>query len=154
MKKKKKKILIALPVIAAIAAAGYFMSMSGAIEVNASKVTKGNISEYVEELGTVAVRDSLSVYTPVGGEVLQVIVKAGDIVSEGDILIKLDGKEAYRQISELDAQVMAVQAQLNEARRAGNSNSIASLQLDIADLTAKIAEDQAKLTNLDRKSVV
>lgn len=145
---KKKLVLIAVPAIAAIAAAGYFMSMNGAVEVNASKAAKGDISEYVEELGEISIRDSLGIYSPVGGEVVEVLVESGDVVNEGDVLLRMDGEQASRQLAELDAQVVAVQAQLNEARRAGDKNSIASLELDIADLSAKIVEDESKHINL------
>lgn len=145
---KKKLLFIGVPAIAIIAAVGYFMSISGALEVNASRVIKGDIAEFVEERGTVLVRDSLGVFSPVSGEVLQVLVSSGDVVKEGESLVKLDGKQAVRQLAELDAQIISAQAQLNDAKRAGNVNSIASLELDIAELSANIKEDESKLNNL------
>ena len=145
---KKKLLLIGIPAAVSLAAAAYFMSMSGGTEVTATKVTKGDISEYVEELGTVELRDSLKVSSPVSGEVLEILVKAGDEVAEGDILLKMDGSDVTRNLAELDTQVIAVQAQLNDARRAGNINSIASLELDISNLSATIKEDETKLENL------
>ena len=145
---KKKLLFIGVPAIAIIAAAGYFMSISGALEVNASRVIKGDIAEFVEERGTVLVRDSLGVFSPVSGEVLQVLVSSGDVVNEGESLVKLDGKQAVRQLAELDAQIISAQAQLNDAKRAGNVNSIASLELDIAELSANIKEDESKLNDL------
>lgn len=145
---KKKLLFIGVPAIAVIAAAGYFMSISGALEVNASRVIKGDIAEFVEERGTVLVRDSLGVFSPVSGEVLQVLVSSGDVVNEGESLVKLDGKQAVRQLAELDAQIISAQAQLNDAKRAGNVNSIASLELDIAELSANIKEDESKLNDL------
>lgn len=145
---KKKLLFIGVPAIVIIAAAGYFMSISGALEVNASRVIKGDMAEFVEERGTVLVRDSLGVFSPVSGEVLQVLVSSGDVVNEGESLVKLDGKQAVRQLAELDAQIISAQAQLNDARRAGNVNSIASLELDIAELSANIKEDESKLNDL------
>lgn len=145
---KKKLLFIGVPAIAIIAATGYFMSISGALEVNASRVIKGDIAEFVEERGTVLVRDSLGVFSPVSGEVLQVLVSSGDVVNEGESLVKLDGKQAVRQLAELDAQIISAQAQLNDAKRAGNVNSIASLELDIAELSANIKEDESKLNDL------
>lgn len=145
---KKKLLFIGVPAIAIIAAVGYFISISGALEVNASRVIKGDIAEFVEERGTVLVRDSLGVFSPVSGEVLQVLVSSGDVVNEGENLVKLDGKQAVRQLAELDAQIISAQAQLNDAKRAGNVNSIASLELDIAELSANIKEDESKLNDL------
>ncbi|MDY0255878.1 efflux RND transporter periplasmic adaptor subunit [Gudongella oleilytica] len=145
---KKKLLFIGVPAIVIIAALGYFISISGALEVNASRVIKGDIAEFVEERGTVLVRDSLGVFSPVSGEVLQVLVSSGDVVKEGESLVKLDGKQAVRQLAELDAQIISAQAQLNDAKRAGNVNSIASLELDIAELSANIKEDESKLNNL------
>lgn len=145
---KKKLLFIGVPAIAIIAATGYFMSISGALEVNASRVIKGDIAEFVEERGTVLVRDSLGVFSPVSGEVLQVLVSSGDVVNEGESLVKLDGKQAVRQLAELDAQIISAQAQLNDAKRAGNVNSIASLELEIAELSANIKEDESKLNDL------
>lgn len=145
---KKKLLLIGVPAIAIIAALAYFMSISGAQEVNASRVIKGDIAEFVEERGTVLVKDSLGVFSPVSGEVLQVLVSSGDVVNEGEILVKLDGKQAVRQLAELDAQIISAQAQLNDAKRAGNANSIASLELEVAELSANINEDESKLADL------
>jgi len=145
---KKKLLLIGVPAIAIIAALAYFMSVSGTLEVNASRVIKGDIAEFVEERGTVLVKDSLGVFSPVSGEVLQVLVSSGDVVNEGEILVKLDGKQAVRQLAELDAQIISAQAQLNDAKRAGNANSIASLELEVAELSGNINEDESKLADL------
>jgi len=145
---KKKLLFIGVPAVVIIAATGYFMSISGAFEVNASSVIKGDIVEFVEERGTVLMRDSLGVFSPVSGEVLQVLVSSGDVVNEGEIIVKLDGKHAVRQLAELDAQIISAQAQLNDAKRAGNANSIASLELEVAELSANINEDESKLADL------
>jgi HlyD family secretion protein len=145
---KKKLVLIAIPAVAVLAAIGYFMSLKGAVEVNTTAAVKGNISEYVEEIGEVDLRNKVKVNSPVSGEVLDVLVSSGDTVAEGDLLIRLDGTDATRQLAELDAQILAAQAQLNDAKRAGNSDAIKSLELDIANLSAQIAEDEIKLKDM------
>jgi HlyD family secretion protein len=145
---KKKLVLIAIPAVAVLAAIGYFMSLKGAVEVNTTAAVKGNISEYVEEIGEVDLRNKVKVNSPVSGEVLEVLVSSGDTVAEGDLLIRLDGTDATRQLAELDAQILAAQAQLNDAKRAGNSDAIKSLELDIANLSAQITEDETKLKDM------
>lgn len=148
---KKKLVLIAIPSISVLAAVIYFMSLNGAVEVNTTEVVTGSINEYVEEIGEVGIRNSVKINSPVTGEILEVLVSSGDKISEGDVLIRLDGTNATRQLAEIDAQILAAQAQLNDAKRAGNSNSIKSLELDILDLMSQITEDENKL--LDMKAL-
>lgn len=145
---KKKLVLVAIPAVAVLAAIGYFMSLNGAVGVNTTAAVKGSISEYVEEIGEVDIRNKVKVNSPVSGEVLEVLVSSGDTVAEGDLLIRLDGTDATRQLAELDAQILAAQAQLNDAKIAGNSDAIKSLELDIANLTFQIVEDEIKLKDM------
>lgn len=145
---KKKLFLIAIPAVAVLSAIGYFMSLNGAVEVNASAAVKGSISEYVEEIGEVGLRNSIKVNSPVSGEILEVLVSSGDTVAEGDLLVSLDGTDATRQLAELDAQIIAAQAQLNDAKKVGNSSAIRSLELDIANLQSQISEDEIKLKDM------
>lgn len=145
---KKKLLLITIPAVAVLAAIGYFMSLNSAVEVNTTAAVKGSISEYVEEIGEVDLRNKVKVNSPLSGEVLDVLVSSGDTVAEGDLLIRLDGTDATRQLAELDAQILAAQAQLNDSKRAGNPDAIKSLELDIANLSAQIAEDEIKLKDM------
>lgn len=135
-----KKKIIGIIVIAIIAAGAwiYISNQNKEIEVNTSDVIVGDIAEYVEELGTVTMRNRINVYSPISGRVAEVLVDIGDEVEEGDVLVKLDGEQLSRQIAELDAQRSAILAEYNEATKPLNDITKEKLELDILELTKRI----------------
>jgi len=142
---KKRILIIGALIIAAGAAAFFFLSQGNGVQVTGAAVVRGDIEEYVEETGTVMARDNLQVYSPAAGRVTEVLVEVGDTVGVGDVLARLDSEALSYQLAQLDAQRSGVVAQLNEARKAGDSNSIRSVQLDIQQLSGTIQDMEADL---------
>ena len=142
---KKQFLIIGALIIAAGVATFFFLSQDNGVQVNGAEVIRGNIEDYVEETGTVMARDNLQVYSPASGRVTEVLVEVGDTVGEGEVLARLDSEALSYQLAQLDAQRSAAVAQLNEARKAGDSNSIRSVQLDIQLLTDTIQDMEADL---------
>lgn len=145
----KKKIVIIVALIIVLGAAAFFyISQDKGLEVNGREVIVGNLEDYVEENGTVVARHNIQVYSPVAGKVTEVLVDIGDAVGEGDVLARLDGETLSLQLGQLDAQRSAAVAQLNEAKKAGDVNSIKSLQLDIEQLAKTIQDEEANLKDI------
>lgn len=109
-------------------------------------VTKGG-AVVVE--GNVVPRDFSRVYTRTGGKVLEVLVKEGDIVAEGAVLLRMDGRdqaEAVLSAAELE-QLSAQQAlvQLNEKAALQAAEARQSLDKE----TRALIEAQQKLDDYD-----
>jgi HlyD family secretion protein len=144
--KMKKKIISGAIIVALIGGAGFYMSSrSTAVEVNTALVTQGNLAKYVEELGAVKSKSHVNIYAPTAGMVAEVLVDVGDKIKEGDVLVKLNGEQLSRQITELEAQRSAVLAQYNEAKKPLNEKGIEKLELEIIDIEKRIktAEETA-----------
>lgn len=68
-------------------------------DVRTDMVVRQDISNYVSMTGTIVANDSQTVYaTQTGVEVLEVNVKVGDVVKEGDIIAVLDSSELLSQL--------------------------------------------------------
>lgn len=143
----KRKISIGIIVIFIVVAVLYVSNRSTAVEVNISEVVRGDISEYVEELGVVKPKSSANVYANAAGTVTDVFVDIGDEVKKGDVLVKLDGEKLSRQIAELESQRSAVLAQYNEAKKSVDSKTIEKLELEIKDIEKRIKTAEEIVNN-------
>ncbi len=138
-----KKIIAVLFVGGALLTAGLLMiNGSKAVEVETATVKKGDIAEYVEELGLVVSENKGSVFAPTAGRVTQVMVTIGDVVEKGDVLVQIDGQQLTRQIMELEARKSALTAQYNEAIKPIDGKEIEKLELQLGVQQKKV--DEAK----------
>ncbi len=76
----------------------------------------------------------------IGGRVKEVLVKEGDAVKAGDVLIKLDDAETQAALSAATAQLAALEAQLLKVETGATAE-----QLQQAEAAAKAAEEQYTL---------
>ncbi|WP_070000280.1 efflux RND transporter periplasmic adaptor subunit [Cellulosilyticum sp. I15G10I2] len=138
---KKKVIGIVLVGVAILGTAGFLMTnKSQSVEVETIAVQKGNISEYVEELGLVVSENKGSVFAPTAGKVTAVMKDVGDFVDQGEVLVKIDGQQLSRQIMELEAQKSALMAQYNEAVKPIDRKEIEKLELQLNTQKKRVEE--------------
>lgn len=85
--------------------------------VSAANPTTGDISVTSSLTGTVEAADVVYVYAKAGGDVTAVNVKAGDIVSQGQVLMEINTEQVESAKNNMDsAQVNLSQAQSNLSR--------------------------------------
>ncbi len=85
--------------------------------VNAEHPTTGDISVTSNLTGTIEAADVVYVYAKAGGDVTAVDVKAGDIVSQGQVLMEINTEQVESAKNNMDsAQVNLSQAQSNLSR--------------------------------------
>lgn len=144
----KKKLIIAVIILAIVVGGVFYLNNQPGTEVNVARVEKGEIEDYIEEVGTANVRDGITVYSPVDAKVLSVFIVEGDLVSIGDILVEFDKDQLALQIAQLEAQRSALVAQLDDAKTFKNSNLIKIVELDIADLNRSISESIQDLEDM------
>ena len=144
----KKKILIAIiavVIVGGIVAA--IASRDSAIEVSVEEVIRGNISSYVEEIGEIKAKEHVNIYSPTSGRVVDLMVDIGDIVKEGDVLVRLDGDDIGRMIEEIDAQRLSVLAQYNEAKKPVDNEVIEKLNIEIRNIEQRIQAAEKELND-------
>jgi RND family efflux transporter MFP subunit len=71
---------------------------------------------YIAEASVEAVRQSV-ISSQIAGRITHLAVKAGERISKGQVLVRIDREIAVQQASATQAQVVAAQAQLDVARR-------------------------------------
>ena len=88
----------------------------GAIPVSAATVTKGNMGEYIEALGTVTPVYTITVASRVVGTLTEVRYKEGQIVHKGDLLAVIDPRPYTAVYIQAQGQLQRDQALLENAR--------------------------------------
>jgi membrane fusion protein, multidrug efflux system len=89
--------------------------LGGPIPVSVTKVTKGNIGEYVNALGTVTPVYTVTVTSRVVGELTQVLYHEGQIVHKGDLLAVIDPRPYAAVLMQAQGQLSRDQALLKNA---------------------------------------
>jgi len=137
---------VLIAVLALIVVGGVIKSKQGsAIEVDTTKVIKGSLKSYTEEIGEVKIRNSEDVFTKISGKVLEVKVEVGGFVKKGDILAKIDSQDQEQDIQILQAQKAALLAQYKESTKAAEPLEIKKLQATIGNMELKYQETQNNL---------
>lgn len=106
---------------------------------------EGGGETYVAEGVVEAVRQSV-VSAQVAGEITQLTVKAGDKVTKGQLLVRIDAQAAAQQASASQAQVEAARAQLNVARKEFERQQQLFSKQYISQAALEQAEAQFKAT--------
>jgi multidrug efflux system membrane fusion protein len=87
----------------------------GPIPVAVAKVTKGNIGEYVNALGTVTPVYTVTITSRVVGQLTEVLYKEGQIVHKGDLLAVVDPRPYMALLTQAQGQLARDQAMLKNA---------------------------------------
>jgi RND family efflux transporter MFP subunit len=131
-----------------------------AIPVVVAKTSRKDLPWRVDAIGTVQPIATVSLRTRVDAAVDQVLVGDGAAVKSGDVLFKLDARQAEAQLKGAQAQLAKDQAQFEQAKRdvvrdtdlvARSATTIVTLDIArtaIATNQAAILSDQAAIDNL------
>jgi multidrug efflux system membrane fusion protein len=86
------------------------------VQVVAVAATSGNIGVYYTGLGAVTPLATVTVRTVVGGQLMSVNFKEGDMVQKGDPLIEIDPRPYQAVVTQIEGQLIRDQALLENAR--------------------------------------
>lgn len=126
-KKKKRKIIITVVVILLVVAIVLVSAVGilrrrvrenfagSSTEVLSYQASVGTISTVVSGSGTLTNVDVESVELPTGVELKEMLVKYGDEVAEGDLLATVDMATVRSAMSDLQAQIDALDEQISDA---------------------------------------
>ena len=122
MSKKKKlirvgiAIVVILIVVLAVARKKGFIGEEDALKVTTEKVTRRSIIETVSANGKIQPEVEVKISPDVSGEVVELLVKEGDEVKEGDLLAKIDPKIYASNYDRMLAGVNSQKANLANAK--------------------------------------
>jgi HlyD family secretion protein len=147
MSKTAKWVLISLGallvLLVILSKTGVFGKDEG-LKVTAEKVQKRTITEIVNASGKIYPEDEVKVSPDISGVITELLVKEGDTVKRGQLLVRIDPdvytiqrSQAASGVSQSQAQVASVQAQVSNAQAALDA-------LDAQMEQAKRAYDRSK----------
>ncbi len=160
----KKWLLIAASVIliGAAGVGGYkWMSKSSgkapAAAERTTKVTKGELAVNVSGSGTAEPVDREKLLSSDSGKITEVLVKEGDTVKKGQVLIKFEGQDNSTAISQEELNLQQTQLNLADAQNSFKtqvtSDNLDSLKTNIQKLNLQIQQSRDKIQNLKDEEV-
>lgn len=115
-RRRWRRLAIGVAVLAAIAGAGFY-AFSGLPTVVAAKPERGPAVEAVYATGAVEPTFWAKVASTQVGRILEVPAKEGDKVKTGDVLMRLDDREAKARLAELEAKERFLAADVERMAR-------------------------------------
>ena len=125
-----------------------FMSRGDVVPVRVAKVQRGTIRSVISTNGKIEPLHNFAAYAPMGTTVEQVLVKEGDHVKRGQLLVKLNDAEARSDVARALAQVRAAEAASSAVRHGGNQEELLTLEADTTKARAARDESQRRLDAL------
>ncbi len=135
-----------LGIVVAVILLASFMPHGEVIPVRVAAAKIGTIRSVVSTNGKVEPVNNFEAHAPIGTTVQQVLVKEGDHVRKGQLLVQLDDAEARSAEAKAQAQVRASEADLSAVSSGGKQEELFTLEADLSK--ARTARDGAQ-RNLD-----
>jgi multidrug efflux system membrane fusion protein len=129
------------------------------VSVAIATAQKQDMPVYLTGLGSVTAFNTANIKSRVDGQIMRVLVKEGQTVSEGELLIEIDPRPYQVQLEQAQAQLARDQAQLSDAKLNLTryttlipSGSIAQQQVDtqkalVDQLEGTVRNDQGQIDN-------
>ena len=143
--KRNKWVVIVVPVIVIIALI-MALSKRSVIPVRAESAHRESISNTISTNGKIEPVDNFEAHAPASASVKRVLVKPGQQVRAGQLLVQLDDSDARAQSAKALAQLKAAEADVNAVRGGGTHEEVLTTQ---ANLTKAQTERDAAQRNLD-----
>jgi HlyD family secretion protein len=149
---RAKKISIGALIVILISAGvayGIYVRNRGVIGVQASRVVRQDLTQTVSANGEIKPKKYVNISANTMGRIVQLPVKEGDHVRDGDLLIRLDSIQTDAEVRSAQASLDAAQAELE-----GTTASLKSSEAAINSAQAELTRSEADLTrakqNFDR----
>src|SRR6266567_3294494 len=143
---RRRWVLWALGLIVAVILFASFASRDDSVPIVATAVSRSTIRSVISTNGKVEPVQNFEAHAPVGTNVEQVLVKEGDHVRKGQLLVELDAAGARSQAAQALTQVRASEANIHAVERGGTQEEVLTLRAQ--EVKARTDYDAAQ-RNLD-----
>lgn len=125
MTKKKSAVAVLLVVVLTVAAVLVQRAAMAreATEYRFTTIEKGDVESTVSATGTLSAVRTVSVGTQVSGQISELLVDYNDEVRKGQLLARIDPTLQQQSVTDAQANVERVRAQLLQAQRDNNRNA-------------------------------
>ena len=121
---------IAVVVVLGLAGGGYYLQSSGTLQkwidgfnpksqgvkVRLSKALKGDLVRTVSAPGTIEPKTKVEVSSQVSARIIGLPFREGQVVKEGDVVVRLDARDLAALLDSAKAQLKSEEARLEGAR--------------------------------------
>lgn len=136
-------LLITLAVVLAVILLASFSSMRDeVIPVRAATVERSSIRTAISTNGKIEPAQNFEAHAPVSTTVRRLLVREGDHVKKGQLLLQLDDSEVRSQAARAAAQVKGAQADVQAIEKGGSQEELLTLQTQL--VKAKTDRDTAQ----------
>ena len=125
-------LILAGGVVAAVVLLGSFMSRGDALLVRGAPVERSTIRSIVSTNGKIEPVQNFEVHAPVGTTVKRLLVKEGDRVQKGQLLVQLNDAEARSQAAKALSQVRGSQADISAIESGGSREEVLTTEAQLA----------------------
>jgi HlyD family secretion protein len=125
-----------------IVLAAFMSRRNDPVPVRTAVVSKGQIRSVISTNGTIEPVNNFEAHAPVSTTVKRVLVKEGEFVKKGQLLLELDAADARAQAARSETQLKTAQSDMASIERGGSQEDV--LNLDAALIKAKADRDTAQ----------
>jgi HlyD family secretion protein len=143
-------LLWTIAIAIAVVLLASFMSRDDAVPVRAAKVQRGSIRSVISTNGKVEPVQNFEAHAPIGTTVKKVLVKEGDRVKKGELLVQLNDAEARDQAARALSQISAADADINAVKNGGTQEEILTVDADLAKARTERDADEHSVEALQR----
>lgn len=148
---RNRWLVWSVAIIAAVVLLAAFMSLrSDAVPVSAAVAVRGTIRSVISTNGKVEPMQNFEAHAPIATTVKQLLVKEGDHVKKGQLLVQLNDAEARDQVARALAQIKAAQADSSAIEKGGTREEVLTLQSMLVKARADRDTAQRNLDALQR----
>jgi membrane fusion protein (multidrug efflux system) len=162
-----KQILIGLALLLALGAGAFWRFQNDpeaaaeaavrrgpdAVPVEVRRAETGTVRERIEAVGTTLARQAVDIVALTSGRVIEFGISPGQMVAEGDVLVRLDDVAERAAVAEAEASLREAGLALDRARKLRVNNTVSQAtvdELEAAYLGAGARLDRAKKELADR----
>jgi HlyD family secretion protein len=127
-------------------------AQAAATPAPSEEVRRGPIEETVSATGNVAADRTAALTLRTSGQVQRVLVREGQTVEAGDVLVELDDTDLRGQVERAEASLATARARLGQAKLPATEGQIAAAQASVASATASLNKLLAGPTEMELQS--
>jgi HlyD family secretion protein len=137
-------------IVAAVLLLASFMSRGDSVPVRAATAQRTTIRSVVSTNGKVEPLQNFEAHAPIGTTVKKLLVKEGDHVKKGQLLVQMNDAEARSTAAQALAKVRASQADLSAVESGGTQEEVLTLESQLSKARTTRDTAQRNLVALQR----
>ncbi|TAH56128.1 MAG: biotin/lipoyl-binding protein, partial [Methanosarcina mazei] len=137
---KKKKLWVSVIAVLSVSSLAFMVFSNRGEALEVTVVKKGDIKEYVEDIGTVRCKEQRAVSIEGSGLIQKVNAETGQKVKKGELLLSMDKELLRIQLRDAEEKIKEIEASIPEREIKNYINAV-----DKAGIAVNRAKDDYKL---------